>query len=537
MIRNLKLIIPLVIVSFAVGCNGTTTIPQPVSVQVELDSTESELFEAVVGKNGLHAGGIPNNVNPWEGGEAAYDRGHDWQVPLHLAFLGNVSTVVDPKSQNQSESWKKRFTNTFSYMVRYLKAPSTSISGKTNLDVWRGPVMPTPKEENAQSGTLLNRIQFLWMVSRLVVLVKQTGSFQLESESTLREEVDLIEKFLVNEVDYFWNVENYFLWGNEEPWIRQNYASYYDIRGMKVRIDWLIKENQQANDTSTYYKTINDKELFLFAIAADLETSHRLTNRNAPTIIGQILDKAKLLILNTNVMQPKGDGLLVQENVLSTNPEYLYGDVETGFLKRNFPKECTDSFPSVLNPKCLQLPARNWDTLHSQRLPLIFTSLLNAYPPNSETRKRYHELRVRLEKQFMTQILVKPSADFAAYRTNNFIDGKNGMYRWQYGKQPRYGIGSFESSDTLMTGLWVFLNTERVQDMYVQQRKNVYDSFTAGGYLDVVQVYDGEFIYKTLPMDSSNAPHFDRNSIAGKNWELLVKLAAKKPVGSLDTQR
>ncbi|MEN6327037.1 MAG: hypothetical protein ABFD18_12640 [Syntrophomonas sp.] len=58
------------------------------------------------------------------------------------------------------------------------------------------------------------------------------------------------------------------------------------------------------------------------------------------------------------------------------------------------------------------------DTSHSHRFPLWLTSLAEAYPVGSDKRKYYDTLRDGLSVQFINKVLVKPTDDFPAYRTN-----------------------------------------------------------------------------------------------------------------------
>jgi len=49
----------------------------------------------------------------------------------------------------------------------------------------------------------------------------------------------------------------------------------------------------------------------------------------------------------------------------------------------------------------------------------------------------------------------------------NFMDGRNGIYRWQYASLgPNQGYGPYELSGVLLHGWWAFLPGERVGRLY-----------------------------------------------------------------------
>ena len=94
-------------------------------------------------------------------------------------------------------------------------------------------------------------------------------------------------------------------------------------------------------------------------------------------------------------------------------------------------------------------------------------SFIEAFPPLSPDRLYYEELLSGLEIQFMEKVIVAPDSTFGAYRTNNFMDGRNGVYRYSYytagtGK----GYGPYAISAGLYYGWWTFLNTDRVREVY-----------------------------------------------------------------------
>ncbi len=75
-------------------------------------------------------------------------------------------------------------------------------------------------------------------------------------------------------------------------------------------------------------------------------------------------------------------------------------------------------------------------------------------------------LREGLNRQFFSQVVVEPSTEFPAYRTRNFMDGRNGVYRWGYLSAPNDGYGPFQLSGTLFYGWWTFVESPRARKLY-----------------------------------------------------------------------
>ena len=72
-----------------------------------------------------------------------------------------------------------------------------------------------------------------------------------------------------------------------------------------------------------------------------------------------------------------------------------------------------------------------------------------------------------LSAQFFEKVIVPPSDEFPNYRTNNFMDGYNGIYRYNY---PTHGLGQgygpYELSGTMLLGWWSFLPDQSIRDVY-----------------------------------------------------------------------
>lgn len=323
-----------------------------------------------------------------------YDAGHCLMVPLHASFY------------LKEEKWQIEFSNHFR---RFIEA--------------------NHKKENNISGGRLNRLHYLYLASRFVVLAQEAGKPELiPSELT-----DLIYE----EIEKIWIKEP--AW----QWDRQSFNG-----GIRERILWKL---ENKNVDKSYYRAIIDEELFTFAITADLRTYERLTKpkKQWSIVLTDILEIAYKTFEQEGKLQSEG-GWLFQPGVWRDHPDYA-------FAGQTMKKIGMKSYP---------ISNIAMDTSHSHRFPLWLTSLETAYENGCPEKEFYLNIKRELEQQFINKVLVYPTKNFAAYRTKNFMDGSNGVYRWQYSTTAKDGYGPYELSGTLTLGWWVFLNTDRIKNVY-----------------------------------------------------------------------
>ena len=220
--------------------------------------------------------------------------------------------------------------------------------------------------EKALTENRLNRLQYLYLASRYIVMAEKNGKSNLVP-------ADLIN-FLFNEIYRLWNMEP--AW----QWAREPFEG-----GIRERIAWKL-ENDDTKLARSYYRAIIDEELFLFAIAADLRAYERLTDfkHHHSATIDEVLHVAKTVFLK-KVIPQDGGGWLFQPGVWSDHPDYAYA----GNLIKHAEMQ-TKPVPGIAQ-----------DSSHSHRFPLWLTSFSDAcrdVPPDKEfylTLKRFGETIVQ----------------------------------------------------------------------------------------------------------------------------------------------
>ena len=116
-----------------------------------------------------------------------------------------------------------------------------------------------------------------------------------------------------------------------------------------------------------------------------------------------------------------------------------------------------------------------WDTSHFARIPVFLQIIKRANIEDTEKVRYYDRLINGLREQFIENVLIEPDKETPYYRTTNYMDGRNGLYRYNYITQKDTAYLPYQLSATLTLGWWSFL----------------------GGEMNVVY----ENIYKTFPLE------------------------------------
>jgi hypothetical protein len=330
------------------------------------------------------------------------------------------------------------------------------------------------------TATRLDRFHFFYLCSRFLVLA-QEGGRSASIPAGLAEHLE-------TEVRASWQ---------ELPawqWDRADFAG-----GIRERLAWKLSDPPAS---LSYYPAVIDEERFLLAIAADLCAYRRAAAGSLPTAFPaqELLDAAADVYGRRGAATPEG-GWLFQPGTFTDHPDYAYaGNLDVG--------------PALLPSP---VPGIAEDASHSHRLALWIRSHRAADPARDGL---YASILAGLERQFMERVLVAPSPSFPGFRTTNFMDGRNGVYRWQYPSQGAgKGFGPGQLSGTLLLGWWSFLGTQRTRELHA----------AAAGTFPlapaVIETYVGP--NTTRPRSPFvREPDFYTNGFA----ELILRLAARLPL-------
>jgi len=271
----------------------------------------------------------------------------------------------------------------------------------------------------------LYRFQYLYLASRFLVLAQSHRRIDLIPEGLPAE--------LFREVQRAWEIEPARHWSHDPE--RQGLV-------MRDLLDWKLRVRDVEPG---YLRAFRDEELFLLVVAADLEKFRRSSQE--PTgldenVLADVLETSDRLFSQELSRLDDGPGWLLQAGVWSSHPDYRYAG--HGRLEPN------------LDPAPIE--GLSMDSAHRHRLPLWLISLAGAHDAGTSGRTHYLGLWRQLETHFMETILVSPGQGFPGYRLVNFMDGRNGVYRYGYQTLgAAQGYGPYGRSGKLRLGWWRFL--------------------------------------------------------------------------------
>jgi hypothetical protein len=272
-------------------------------------------------------------------------------------------------------------------------------------------------------GNATTKQQFLYLVTQGASLLKQTGRSDLINEQLL--------SIVAAEQEAIWNQTPAWQWDRD------------DFPSMRDRIAWKLSNHEVSR---SYYRAIVDEELFNFALAADLRA---IMGSSAPDATIDAVDMADQAMAAEGLLTDD-DGWLFQPGVYWQHPDYAYA----GHIMPEADME--------------PMPVRDIasDTSHAHRLPKILDSLMSA-ADDPQRKATYVQMRNGLSKQFFREVLVDPDSTFHGYRTTNYLDGHNGLYRWEYETQgENNGYLPYELSGTMLLGWWAFLSNSDSKKLY-----------------------------------------------------------------------
>lgn len=273
-------------------------------------------------------------------------------------------------------------------------------------------------------------LQYMYFASQYLLLTVNYGFIDEQSDEIfhlLREEIEdiwLKEKFRVANTD----IKKYF---------------YYE--GLKKRLEW--KLNDEVYRKVAPFKAIIDIENFTFAIAADL----KFINNKMQYVDEQLFSDILALAYK-----------IFNDRVTYINDSIWYTQLGYRDERRDYQYSGYKSKGDIKKPNAIKNIAP--DVNHFQRMPLWLLSLKNGDDKNSSYYNRLHNY---LEKMFIRNIIVFPDEKCKYIRVNNFVDGNNGLYRWNYNTlKEGEGYGPFDLSYSFLHGWYTFIKKESVRDVF-----------------------------------------------------------------------
>ncbi len=286
----------------------------------------------------------------------------------------------------------------------------------------------------------LKRLQFNYLISQFVALecqLEEKNADLVKSLTTHLEEE--FKQFYLNETVINWKYPD-----NDN----------YQFVGNRERIKWKLSD---ALDATYFKKSIIDPELFLMGIAADLLFTYSNCKELSPpdTLLGNLyeINTLALVVFNSRFTRTES-GWIFQKGYWNKHRDFKYAGCLT--------QECVEKGPSPIadiSP----------DTSHTLRLPLILSSLERANPRDKEF---YREAKRGLADQVNNKV-IEITDSGKNIRITNYLDGRNGYYRWDFVTNKGTGYGPYEVGETFKLGWWTFLEDQKIKKVYAQMSSNL----------------------------------------------------------------
>lgn len=323
----------------------------------------------------------------------------------------------------------------------------------------------------------LTYLHYYFLLSRYIVL-------SAENEHGENQRLDIIANFLYDEINKIWLEAPAWQW-DSEPF----------NGGMRERIMWKLKN---TNTTQSYYRAIIDEEMFTFCIAADLKKYYSY-KKERYNLLDDISKVAFHVFESESNFDNKGHWLF-QKGVWADHQDYLYSGYTKQANIKNQPKQVYNIAE---------------DSSHFHRFPLWITVLRDSFSKDSVEYSYYQKALLGLEKQLFDFVLTY-SGKYNGYLLTNFMDGNNGVYRWDYLTNEENGYGPFELSGTFTIGWWTFLNTNRIKQVYL----DISNTFPLNE--ELVEIYTGPNTSRARNPLTALPDCYSNGFI-----ELITKLASK----------
>ncbi len=215
---------------------------------------------------------------------------------------------------------------------------------------------------------------------------------------------------------------------------------------MASAIRWKI---EHATTTPSYFRSIHDGHLYPMATAANIAT---VLGSSTPQSIRSILDLSAAALATQATWEPNG-GWVWQPGAWTDHRDYS----RAGYTEK------------IRHDDPMPVPGIAEDSSHAMRWPTWLSSFEGGFEAvgRTEDAALARRLQAGLATQMITKVFVPPSTTFANWRTTNYMDGRNGIYRYGYSTDDiGLGVGPYGVSGSFLWGWWSLLHHEAMRSTY-----------------------------------------------------------------------
>ena len=278
-----------------------------------------------------------------------------------------------------------------------------------------------PLNVDALTSGRLQGLQYIYFLSRFVVLATQNNRVELIPMG--------LPQWIFSQFKFFYKDSEAWHW-THDPF----------VGGIAERLEWKLGV---VSVSRNFYRAITDEDFFTLAIGGDLASYAAMTGTTFqnPEILAEAYSQVKR-VFEKRVVYIDGVRWLFEPGAWEDHRDFAYAG----------------HADEIAGMDPLKRENVTRDSSHSLRLPL----LLISYASYGEVEKDYFlELLKGLSSQLVTSVIVSPDETSDYYRLNNYMDGWNGLYRWNYRTAGEgNGYRPYELSVALFLGWHGFIGAE-----------------------------------------------------------------------------
>jgi hypothetical protein len=241
----------------------------------------------------------------------------------------------------------------------------------------------------------------------------------------------LIENTLLRE----WNKDKGEIWSGE--------AFHY--QGRRSRVASILLNKIPYQSEKSFHKAITDFELFCLMTGCSLASNQLKFNGTIKPQIEEFI-VYMLQILKTQCKIYNDGRWLLQPGVWKDFSDYLYAGI-------TIPKQ---------NLNVAKVDTISWDASHSARWPIFLNTLKSIFKIKSKENEFLSSFQKGLADQFLLKVITQNEK---TPRFNNYMDGSNGFYRYNYSTM-KNGYAPFTCNKHVFLSWWKILDDERINKMY-----------------------------------------------------------------------
>ena len=282
--------------------------------------------------------------------------------------------------------------------------------------------------DHSRISSGLNRLQYFYSAAEFIRLAVETGQPELVS--------DELVSILYAEI--------------ADAWLRTPAGNWFTtFPGVRERVLWKL---DNTNVRYSYFRAVHDSTLMVMAVAGNLSAYERLHSGSTAytSLLNDILEVAHQVYEQEGVFLVDGSWIF-QPGVWQDYYTYQYAGYDA----------------VVAGTRPAAVPGIGEDSGHASRYPVLLQSMASAYHSGTPENTFYQQLGNGFRQLITSRVLVAPDAESSTYRLTNFIDGTNGVYRWNYPTlEGNSGIMPYELSSVLLHGWYGLMGGERIHVAY-----------------------------------------------------------------------